>query len=130
MKFLPGGCARRTDRASGGTRLAGPGTGHSSSRLVGGGSHLTGAVHDDEQRHDDRARPVRDLVDVEEEERWRQQHDLDRHRRHAVPVVFPEEQLDFREDIGLDGAAQLEDALAGDTMAGSFIGTPAIFMAK
>ena len=44
----------------------------------------------------------------------RQQHDLDRHRRHAVPVVLAEErELDLGEDVGLRRAAHLQDALAG-----------------
>jgi hypothetical protein len=72
------------------------------------------AVHDDQERHDDRPRPIRDFVDVEQEERRRQEHDLGRHRRHAVPVVLAEErQQDLGEDVGLDRPAHLADALAG-----------------
>ncbi len=58
------------------------------------------AIHDDQQGHDDAARPVGHLVDVEEEERRRQQHDLDRHGRDRAPRHLPvQREQNARKDI-------------------------------
>ena len=82
-------------------------------RPVGGQPFDRLAVHQDQERYDDRARPVRDLVEVEVEAA-RQEHDLDRHRRHAVPVVLAEEgQQDLRKDVGPTGASHRTNHRAG-----------------
>ncbi len=88
--------------------------GHSSSRAEVAREPGDGlSVQDDEQRHDDRARPVGHLVDVEEEEGPRQQHDLDGHGRDAIPVVLAEQgEQDLGEDVGLDRAAHGADTVA------------------
>ena len=70
-------------------------------------------VHQDEERNDDRARPVRHLEQVEVRPAG-QEHDLDGHRRDARPVVLAEErEQDLREDVGLGGTARRADPGAG-----------------
>ena len=55
--------------------------------------------HEDQQRHDHRARPIRHLHEVEREP-VRQQHDLDRHHRHRMPRYLAEQrQCDSREHV-------------------------------
>ncbi len=66
-----------------------------------------------QQRHDHGARPVGDLVEMERKP-LRQQHDLDRHHRHAVPAQHAEEREQrTREHVRLDAAAARQDRFAG-----------------
>ena len=66
-----------------------------------------------EQRHEDGARPVGDLGEVEREPA-RQQHDLDRHHRHGAPGHLAEQrQQDAGEDVAARRAAARQDRLAG-----------------
>ena len=65
-----------------------------------------------QQRHDHGARPVRDLVDVERKP-LRQQHDLHRHHRHAVPADHAvEREQRAGEHVRFHGAAARQDRLA------------------
>ncbi len=69
--------------------------------------------HQHQQRHDDGAAPIRDLVEMERKP-FRQQHDLDRHHRHRAPRNEAEQsQHDAGEDIGARGAAAGQHRLAG-----------------
>jgi hypothetical protein len=66
-----------------------------------------------QQRHDDGAAPVGDLHDVEGKP-LRQQHHLDRHRRHGAPGDLAVEcESNAREHVGERGAAMRADRLAG-----------------
>jgi hypothetical protein len=65
-----------------------------------------------QQRHDHGARPVRDLVDVEGKP-LRQQHDLDRHHRHALPRHHAiKRKQRAGEHVRFDAAAARQDRLA------------------
>ena len=69
--------------------------------------------HQHQQRHDDGAAPIRDLVEMERKP-FRQQHDLDRHHRHRAPRNEAEQsQHDAGEDIGALRAAAGQHRLAG-----------------
>ena len=71
--------------------------------------------HQHQQRDDDGAAPIRDLVEMEREP-FRQQHDLDRHHRHGAPGDESEQrQHDPREHVGTRGAAAGEHRLARAT---------------
>ena len=87
--------------------------------------------HQHQQRHDDGAAPIRDLVEMERKP-FRQQHDLDRHHRHRAPGNEAEQsEHDAGEDIGARSAAAGQHRLAG---AAHVIGvdrhSPIIFSAK
>ena len=65
-----------------------------------------------QERHHHGARPIRHLGEMERKPA-RQQHDLDRHHRHAAPAHDAvEREQDAREDIAMRGAAAREDRLA------------------
>ena len=66
--------------------------------------------HDDQQRHEHGARPVRHLRDVKRRP-VRQQHDLDRHDRHRPPWDLAEQrEQDAREHVAAPGAAARQDS--------------------
>ena len=68
--------------------------------------------HQHQQRHDDGAAPVRNLVEMERKP-FRQQHDLDRHHRHRAPRNEAEQrQHEPGEDVGARRAAARADRLA------------------
>ena len=65
-----------------------------------------------QERHDHRARPIRNLGNVKGKP-FRQQHDLDRHHRHRAPRDDAvEREQDAGEDIAIGGAAARQDRLA------------------
>ena len=66
-----------------------------------------------QQRHDDGAAPIRDLVEMERKP-LRQQHHLGRHHRHRAPGDLPVERKQRAgEHVGAGGAAARADRLAG-----------------
>ena len=67
----------------------------------------------DGKRHENRARPRRNLVDVKPEP-VRKQHDLRRHGRYSVVIVLPKEaEIDFGECIDFSNAAHRKNFFAG-----------------
>ncbi len=67
----------------------------------------------DRKRHQNGARPRRNLVDVEPEPIGKQ-HDLRRNRRHRIVIVLPEEtEIDLGECIDFGHAAHFKNLLAG-----------------
>ena len=87
--------------------------------------------HQHQQRHDDGAAPIRNLVEMERKPP-RQQHDLDRHHRHRAPRHEAEQrQHALGEDVGAGRAAARAGSPArARAMCGASMSSPIIFSAK